>query len=176
MIRLLVLFLLTHDVPVPAHVPQIAVDLVKQECIKLEILDERESWVFSNNLNLRFDLRSMRDRYQELQDAPPLWDSELFLCEETINQCLALNRQCREHFRNSFWEPQDACYVSECLEEFDRCYNIWSTLRAAKSTNSYIPWRRQYLKQLRDEMLGPQSYYNHCMPAHVPIELFRIIE
>jgi hypothetical protein len=150
---------------------------VQSLAIAWEILDEREvRYVLMRSDDFSGDLKLLRRRYQELADAPLLHDEMRFPDRALINDLLSFNRSYRQHLDNRqsmeltyWWE------LREMLQEVDRLYTIWDTVRDARCDYYYITVRRQALKKLK-EMVGEVAYNNGCLPPHVPIWRFARID
>jgi hypothetical protein len=145
--------------------------------ISWEILDPREvRYVLMRSDDFGGDLKLLRRRQQELVDAPPLHDHMRFPDRALINDLLSFNRAYRQHLDNRqaleltyWWE------LREMLQEVDRLYTIWDTVRDARCDYYYVTVRRQALKKLKD-MVGDHAYYSACLPPHVPIWRFARID
>ncbi len=145
--------------------------------ISWEILDPREvRYVLTRSEDFCTDLKLLRRRYRELGDAPPLYDCLRFPDRSVVNDLLSFNRAYRQHLdcRQSlelthWWE------LRECVQEADRLYQIWDTVRDARCDYYYVTVRRQALKKLR-EMVGEAAYYSGNLPPHVPIWRFARID
>jgi hypothetical protein len=142
-----------------------------------EILDPREvRYVLTRPEDFAADLKLLRRRYQDLADAPPLQDCLRFPSRDLITELLSFNRAYRQHLTSrqsleltSWWE------LHETLQEADRLYQTWDTVRDAGCDYYYVTVRRQALKKLR-EAIGPQAYYASCLPPHVPVWRFARID
>lgn len=142
--------------------------------VHLEVLDPREvRYILARPEDFPADLKLLRQRCQELADAPAQADSLRFPDRETVNEFLAFNRAYRHHLdlRQSveldrWWEHQAV------LQETERLYQIWDTVRDARCEYYYVTVRRQSLARLR-ELLGPEDYYSGCLPPHVPLWRFQ---
>ena len=145
--------------------------------ISWEVLDQREvRYVLTRPEDFGADLKLLRRRHQELIDAPPLCDCIRFPDRGLINELLSFNRAYRQHLDSRqaldltcWWE------LHEALQEADRLYQIWDTVRDARCDYYYVTVRRQALKKLR-EAIGAESYYAGCLPPHVPIWRFARID
>jgi hypothetical protein len=168
------------DAPEPAVNPDLYLNLrptLQQLAIQWEILDPREvRYVLTRSEDFSSDLKLLRRRYQELADAPPLCECYRFPDRATISDLLAFNRAYRQHLdsRQSvelvhWWE------LREAIQETDRLYQVWDTIRDARCDYYYVTVRRQALKRLRDT-LGPEAYYAGSLPPHVPVWLFQRVE
>jgi hypothetical protein len=150
---------------------------VQALAITWEILDPREvRYVLMRSDDFTGDLNLLRRRYEELADAPPLHDQMRFPDRALINDLLSFNRSYRQHLDNRqsmeltyWWE------LREMLQEVDRLYAVWDTVRDARCDYYYITVRRQALKKLK-ETVGEESYNSGCLPPHVPIWRFARID
>jgi hypothetical protein len=139
-----------------------------------EILDPREvRYILARPEDFAADLSLLRRRCQELATAPAVGDCLRFPERTTINELLAFNRSYRQHIdvrqpleRVHWWELRVA------LQETDRLYQIWDSVRDARCPYYYVTVRRQALKRLR-EMVGDDSYYSGNLPPCVPLWQFR---
>jgi hypothetical protein len=61
------------------------------------------------------------------------------------------------------------------MQEADRLYQVWDTVRDARCDYYYVTVRRQALKRLRD-MLGSDAYYSGVLPPHVPLWRFQRVD
>ena len=146
---------------------------IQAVAIYWEILDPREvRYVLMRSDDFSGDLKLLRRRYAELHDAPPLYDQMRFPDRLLINDLLSFNRAYRQTLDNrqalelaSWWE------LNEMVQEVDRLYNVWDTIRDVRCEYYYVTVRRQALKKLRDT-LGNEAYYNGKLPPHVPIWQF----
>jgi hypothetical protein len=145
--------------------------------IQWEILDPREvRYVLTRPEDFVSDLKLLRRRYQELADAPPLTDSYRFPDRASVSELLAFNRSYRQQLdsRQSvelvrWWE------LREAVQEVDRLYAIWDTVRDARCDYYYVTVRRQALKRLKDT-LGQEAYYRGDLPPHIPLWRFQRID
>jgi hypothetical protein len=118
----------------------------------------------------------LRRRYQELSDAPPLCDCIRFPDCSLVNKLLSFNRSYHQHLvSRQALDPTGRWELHEALQEADRLYQIWDTVRDARCDYYYVTVRRQALKSLR-EAIGPQAYYAGCLPPHVPVWRFARID
>jgi hypothetical protein len=147
---------------------------LQELAVQWEVLDPREvRYVLARPEDFASDLKLLRRRYQELVDAPPLHDCHRFPDRGTVSDLLSFNRAYRQHLDNRqtvelvrFWE------LREALQEADRLYQIWDTVRDARCDYYYVTVRRQALKRLRD-MVGSEAYYTSNLPPHVPVWRFQ---
>ena len=164
------------DGPDPNVNPDLYLNLrptLQQLAIQWEILDPREvRYVLTRSEDFTSDLKLLRRRYHDLADAPPLSDCQRFPDRATISDLLAFNRAYRQHLdsRQSvelvhWWE------LREAIQETDRLYQVWDTVRDARSEFYFVTRRRQALKKLRDTV-GPQAYSSAALPPHVPVWRF----
>jgi hypothetical protein len=163
----------------PPDTPELSAALrpaLQALAIQFEILDPREvRYVLTRPEDFVSDVRLLRRRYQDLIDAPPLCDCQRFPDRATINDLLAFNRAYRQRVDSRqamelvhWWE------LREAVQEADRLYQVWDTLRDARCDYYYITVRRQALKRLR-ELIGEEAYYSGNLPPYVPIWRFQQI-
>jgi hypothetical protein len=145
--------------------------------VSWEVLDPRETrYVLARPEDFPADLKLLRRRYRELADAPPLHDCMRFPDRALINELLAFNRAYRQHLDNrqaleqTFWWE-----LRESVQETERLYQIWDTVRDARCDYYYVTVRRQALKKLR-ETVGEDAYWSGCLPPHVPVWRFARID
>jgi hypothetical protein len=145
--------------------------------IAWEVLDPREvRYVLTRSEDFISDLKLLRRRHQDLAEAPPLHDCMRFPTRDLINDLLSFNRAYRQHLDSR--QTLDMTYwweVHETLQEADRLYQIWDTVRDARCDYYYVTVRRQALKKLRDTV-GYQAYYSGALPPHVPVWRFARID
>jgi len=145
--------------------------------IQWEILDPREvRYVLARSEDFNSDLNLLRRRRVELAQAPAVDDCFRFPERATINELLAFNRAYRQQIDNRqalelvhWWELRLA------LQETERLYQIWDTVRDARCDYYYIAVRRQALKRLR-ELVGEEAYYSGNLPPCVPLWRFRMVD
>jgi hypothetical protein len=145
--------------------------------VQWEILDPREvRYVLTRADDFAADLKLLRRRYRDLSDAPALSDGQRFPDRTMIGDLLAFNRAYRQHIdsRQSvelvhWWE------LREAVQEADRLYHVWDTVRDARCEYYYVTVRRQALKRLR-ELIGDEAYYAGSLPPHVPVWQFQRID
>src|SRR5271166_5583129 len=142
-----------------------------------EVLDPREvRYVLTRSEDFVADLKLLRRRHRELADAPPLQDCMRFPDRALINELLAFNRAYRQYLDNRqaleqayWWE------LREAVQETERLYQVWDTVRDARCDYYYVTVRRQALKKLR-ETVGEDAYWSGCLPPHVPVWRFARID
>jgi hypothetical protein len=165
------------EVPVVPEVHAAGRATLQQLAVQWEILDPREvRYVLTRGEDFVSDLKLLRRRHEELSDAPPLYDCVRFPDRATISELLAFNRAYRQQLDSRqaielvrWWD------LRETLQETDRLYQLWDTVRDARCDYYYVTVRRQALKRLH-EQLGPQSYYAGHLPPHVPLWRFQRID
>ena len=145
--------------------------------VQWEILDPREvRYVLTRPEDFATDLKLLRRRQQDLVDAPPLSDGQRFPERAVISDLLAFNRAYRQQIDSRqavevvhWWE------LREAVQEADRLYHVWDTVRDARCDYYYVTVRRQALKRLR-EMVGAEAYDAGQLPPHVPMWRFERID
>ncbi len=170
--------LVSSPVEVPATVDYSSLSLMRPvlQAIALdwELLDPREvRYVFTREEDFDADLKLLRRRYRELNDAPRVHEAMRFLDRTLINDLLAFNRTYRQHLVDQqglgFQPMQD---FTEPILETDEAYRIWDTARDSRCDYYYVTVRRQALKNLA-EYLGYADFCSGNMPPIVPIWRFR---
>ena len=145
--------------------------------VKWEILDPRESrYILARQDDFAADVNLLRRRYHELANAPGVADSRRFPERALVNDLLGFNRSYRQHI--DVRQPLELSNWSEMrdvLQETDRLYQIWDTVRDARCEYYYITVRRQALKKL-EETVGPEAYLSGKLPPHVPLWRFQQID
>lgn len=180
--HLLAVVLLTSppEKPLPVVSPEAAARLqpvMQQLAVRWEILDPREvKYVLMRPEHFASDLDMLRRRYHELAGAPFVCDSLRFPDRAAVTDMLSFNRAYRQHL--DVRQPLELPNWSEMrdvLQETDRLYQIWDTVRDARCEYYYITVRRQALKKL-EEMVGPEAYLSGRLPPHVPLWRFQQID
>jgi hypothetical protein len=152
---------------------------IQDAAVQMQLLDSRERrYTLARPEDFASDLNLIRRRWRDLHNAPMMEDSYRFPDREQINEMLAFNRAYRQYIDThyslfaggeKFWKGQDI------LRETERLYQLWDTVRDARCEYYYVTVRRQALRRLRDEMLGPKDYYAGQLPPYVPIWRFQVI-
>lgn len=144
--------------------------------LKWEILDPREiRYILARQEDFQTDLNLLRRRYRELAGAPALSDSTRFPERAIVNELLAFNRTYRQHV--DVRQPVELVHWWElrvALQETDRLFHIWDTVRDARCDYYYVTVRRQALKRLR-EIVGEEAYSNAELPPCVPLWRFQTL-
>src|SRR5207249_3016458 len=144
--------------------------------IERQILDPREKhFVLARPKYFQADLAMLRQRYEELVDAPPVHDCLRFPDRAMVNEALAFNRAYRRQIEGRHpSEPSRWWELRNAADETDYLYEVWDNVRDARCEYYYISVRRQALKKLR-ELVGDQAYYNAQLPPYVPLWRFQEI-
>jgi hypothetical protein len=150
---------------------------LQKVALSWEILDPREvRYVLTRPEDFAADVKLLRRRYHELIDAPPMCDCVRFPQRTKINELLSFNRAYRQHLESrQSLDPTGQWELHEAVQEADRLYQVWDTVRDARCDYYYVTVRRQALQKLR-EAIGPQAYYSGCLPPHVPVWRFARID
>jgi hypothetical protein len=165
------------EAPVTPEMFTAVAPAVQRLALKWEILDPREvRYVLTRPEDFTADLKLLQRRYHELADAPPLYDCKRFPDRATVSELLAFNRAYRQRMDSRqavevvhWWEYREA------VQEADRLYQVWDTVRDARCDYYYVTVRRHALKKLRDT-LGAEDYYAGHLPPHVPVWRFQRID
>jgi hypothetical protein len=165
------------EITLPAPVFRRLQPALQTLAIDWEILDARESnYLLRDPEALPWDLHLLHQRHRSLADAPPVQDCSRFPDPPTVAALIAFNRAYRAHLEScravDLGQREE---VGAALEETDRLYRTWDTIREACSDYRYVKDRREALKRLRD-LLGPEAYYTGPLPPSVPVWRFRTIE
>lgn len=161
----------------PAALPAGVRSAIQVVAVDWEIMDPREAqYILIRPEEYAADLAELRHRQQDLADAPALSDNYRFPNKDVINVQLDFNR--------SYWKHMDtrramdfarADELRVILNETERLYQIWDTVKDARCECYYVPFRRRALKKLR-ELVGPDSYYRGILPPPVPTWRFQEID
>jgi hypothetical protein len=142
-----------------------------------ELLDTREvRYILARPDDFLSDFALLRRRYQDLADAPALYDGLRFPDSETASRLLAFNRSYRQYLTNR--QPVEILRWGDlraAAQETDQLYHIWDTVRDARCEYYYVTVRRQALKKLRD-LLGPEAYYSGRLPPPVPLWRYQSVD
>jgi hypothetical protein len=147
---------------------------LQQLAIRWEILDNREvRYILARPEDFVSDLNLLRRRFHELASAPAVEDCQRFPERGIVNDLLAFNRAYRQHI--DLRQPVELVHWWElrlALQETDRLYQVWDTVRDARCDYYYVTVRRQALKRLR-ELVGDEAYYGGNLPPCVPLWHFQ---
>jgi hypothetical protein len=135
----------------------------------LEVLDPRETYLLDNPFTFAADLRTLQQRFQELQGAPPVSDCKRFPDREMAGDLLALNRHYREGLCSRL--EVDRIHAEElraALRETDHLHRVWDRVCQTHCECYYVYVRRRALRELR-ELAGAHAYYTGQLPPHVPL-------
>jgi hypothetical protein len=149
---------------------------IQKLALTWEILDPREvRYVLARPEDFAADLKMLQRRYIDLAGAPPLHDSDRFPDRATVTEMLTFNRAYRKQMETRLAaEPVHWWEFQEMVNEADRLYQIWDSIRDARCGYYYVTVRRQALKKLQDA-LGLEAYYDGRLPPHVPLWRFQRI-
>jgi hypothetical protein len=163
--------------PGPGNLPAVfdAIQEPLQElAVGLEILDPREvRYILARREDFSGDLNLLRRRYRDLANAPASSDADRFPDHETINYLLTFNRSYRQQIDSR--QPLELVHWWElrlAVQETERLYQIWDSVRDARCDFYYVTVRRLALKRLQ-EMIGEEAYYAGNLPPCVPLWRFQ---
>lgn len=144
--------------------------------IENEILDTRELlYVLARPGDMFSDIQMLRQRYQELCDAPPLSDSYRFPNRLVVNEMLVFNRAYKKYLEERRpLEQVNPGLLRTVMLETDLLYQVWDAVRDARCEYYYVTVRRQALKRLR-ELVGEDDYFRGRLPPYVPLWRFERI-
>lgn len=136
--------------------------------VAAEILDSREANVSLRPEAFSYELAKIRERWQQLWNAPPAADAFRFPGRARVVELLELNQKYRRYLETLSWTEE----VREVVAETDRLQNLWDLVRDARCNYTYITCRRFALKRIR-EQLGEEAYYGGDLPPVVPLHRFQ---
>jgi hypothetical protein len=138
-----------------------------------EILDKNETkFLFARADEFGKDLNILRKRYHELKDAPKISEVQRFPERQTVADHIKFNRAYRKSLETrQLLETDVAHELTHAIQETDRLYRVWDSLRDARCEYYYISVRRQALKALK-EQLGAEAFAMAELPPNVPTWLF----
>lgn len=142
-----------------------------------ELFDAREArHYFADAQYFLGDLFTLRDRVERLRFAPPVADAGLLPSRDTITELLAKNRLAYEVLqqqRDLLLTSRQRDHASEILRDLDFAYHVLDTARDATCDYYYVGVRREALKKLRDDLLGPDLYYRGVIVPPVGLDSLR---
>lgn len=166
-----------EDLPGAAAVYARLAPTINHLSVAWEILDPHEvRFMLSRADDFRSDITLLRQRNQDLRDAPPLHDAVRFPPRQVVSELLAFNRSYREHL--------EKCHVAgttptedytQAVQEVDRLHQVWDAIRDSRCDYCYVNVRRQALKRVRD-LIGETAFYSGAYPPHVPVWRFQRID
>jgi hypothetical protein len=145
-------------------------DAVLELAVAAEILESREASMAYRADGFTYELAKIRDRWQNLWNAPPAADALRFPPRARVEELLELNERYRRYLETLPWTSE----VREALVETDRLHNLWDLVRDARCGYTYVTCRRFALKRLR-EQLGEEAYYGGDLPPVVPLHRFQML-
>ena len=104
---------------------------VLQWGIENEYLDPRESWMFEKELgrpNYLQACRLLRERLEDLQDAPPSCDFQRFPSTDTITAMLTFNKEYEKNLETQQAMDWNKNRYEKVLQETRYLHSIWSAI------------------------------------------------
>lgn len=132
-----------------------------------EIMDPREKGHMMS-ADVAGDLATLRQRWRELETAPPLEAIDRFPDRKLAIEALGINRHVRD--RLAARRAVDLMHEGELLAaiiDVERRYVIWDALRDSHQPYYFVTVRRAALALLRD-LIGDEAFYAGRMPAPMP--------
>lgn len=150
---------------------------VRKLALQWEILDPREArYILTRPEDFAADVKLLQRRYHEYANAPPLHDGLRFPDRATASELIAFNRTYRQQMEaRQALELVRGQEYREAVQEADRLYAVWDSVRDARCDYYYVTVRREALRKLR-EALGPDDYCAAKLPPHVPVWRFQRID
>ncbi len=145
--------------------------------LNFEILDPREhQYILLRSSDFSSDLKLLQKRFNELYDAPLVFDSMRFPDRLVIQEMLGFNRVYRQHLNaRVHLEPAFGADLHAIIKETDQLYQVWDYIRDSRCEYYYITVRRHALKKVL-ESLGTEAFYNGVYPPSVPTWRFAAID
>lgn len=123
----------------------------------------------SEGITEQDEVESLRKRYVECLDYPPLKDTKLFA--EGVDYCINARYVL---YQRKAWIEQAKCIglVNESgatlmIDDLQLRFSAWDCLCDAQRDNFNSYCRRIWLSRLK-EIIGDEAYYNGRMPSPVP--------
>jgi hypothetical protein len=171
---LLAAALLTAPVGTPEQTPTeerwtTVRDAIHKTAIEWELMDPRETrYVLAGRDDFEPDLNLLRKRYTDLVDAPKLVECQRLPDRRTVSELLKFNRAYRKHLEErEVWETDRSDVLQAAIQETDRLYRVWDSIRDAQCDFYYVTVRRTALKKIRDS-IGAEAFSTGHMPPYVP--------
>lgn len=154
--------------PASDELPACPLYSLQAVAVSLELLDPRElQWYFVLADCLASDISSIRQRWEELRDCPPLCDAVRLPSEEACRAMRDWNLEYEAWLKErQRFHQREEC-IADTLEECHELYRVWDWAWDAQR-DYYVYWRRVCLARIRDA-IGPNLYYAGCLPAPVPV-------
>ncbi len=145
--------------------------------LNFEILDHREhQYILLKSPDFQSDVKLLKKRYNELYDAPLVFDSMRFPDRLVIQEMLGFNRAYRHHLSaRVHLEPAFGEDLHAVIKETDQLYQVWDYIRDSRCEYYYITVRRHALKKVL-ESIGTEAFYNGVYPPSVPTWRFAAID
>jgi hypothetical protein len=160
-----------EDVMITGYDPYIIMKFAKIVCEKEEIQDPSETY-FSSIFSLRDDLKTMRNRYQELLGVPKSVSFPLIPHIDSLREKLAFSNEFQINIKNRMLFETDRLDVyKEILDDCDWRYNAYSCLANAAETGYNVVMRRRGLAGYIQKV-GIDDFYNCKLPDIVNFSLF----
>ena len=150
---------------------------VQAIALNFEILDPREhQYILLRSSDFQSDVKLLKKRYNELYDAPLVFDSMRFPDRLVIQEMLGFNRVYRHHLSaRVHLEPAFGEDLHAFIKETDHLYQVWDYIRDSRCEYYYITVRRHALKKVL-ESIGTEAFYNGVYPPSVPTWRFAAID
>ena len=143
--------------------------------VRAEVMDPREcAYVLARPADFPADLALIVRRCNDLALAPPLSDCRRLPPRGICNDAIVFNRAYAAHI--DALRAVDLRHGRGLLASYraaERLYRVWDCIRDTQAEYYYVSVRREALKRLRDELLGPEAYFRLDLPPPVPVGRFR---
>ena len=150
---------------------------VQTIALNFEILDVRENqYILLRSSDFASDLKLLKQRHNDLYDAPLVFDSMRFPDRLVIQEMLGFNRSYRQHLNARIHlETAFGADLHAIIKETDQLYQVWDYIRDSRCEYYYVTVRRHALKKVL-ESLGTEAFYNGNYPPSVPTWRFAAID
>lgn len=118
--------------------------------LELEVLDKRETYFFNVTWKpaTQVDLDRIRDRVEELADAPPMSLIDTWPAQSIFQERCSFNRRYLRWVEDRWREETDRRHLyGEVMEEANFCYRVNDLIRDARSDYFYVHVKRRAAKQ-----------------------------
>lgn len=150
-------------------------EAVSNMALRMELLDPREAeYNFRNEEFFGANLKFVRERYQNLHDAPFDADHYRFPCKSICDEQLGFNRQYKQWLEAQVGPTRLAQFpedINAAIEETENLYKIWDLARDSGCEYYYVCVRREALKNLR-QIIGVKNFESGKLPPVVPLWRF----
>jgi hypothetical protein len=162
------------DLPDAAKLHAALAGSIRALAIEWQVLDPLETHILAEPKDFAADLKILQARVAEFSAAPRLDECRRLPELALVEDMLAFNRALQKDLKDRLaLDLLHAADLQAALQETERLFHIWDTIRDARREYYYVTARRQALQRLRD-LIGLDAFYSGQLPPHVP--LWRLAE